>query len=321
MAHPILSFILFEMMILLPLVAGFIWRQKTSVTPATPKRLFWVSLFGFETPIYAFLGWGIRLKPELAFLPLIGGLTALSGLVALYWTGKRAGYTRQDLGTLAACGALSNQGYFLGGYLCLLLVGEQGLALSVIYIFYWNFLVYGVLFPIARWASEETDHLSFEPLNALRQLATDPRAIPLPGFLLGLTLNAFEIARPAWIASYLKFAPPVSSIIVLLGVGLTIEAGELRMNRRLVMAAGSVKFLLMPAVGISLALLAGLNREAFAVVVIESACPTAIFSVVISTLFAMNSRLAATLLVWTTGVFLVAICPLLIYLISGPLKP
>ncbi len=321
MDHPVLRFGLFELAILIPLVAGFMWRKRRNVSPETPRRIFWISLLGFETPIYTFLGWGLSLNRELMFLPLIGIIIAGTGLLALFAAGKKWGYDRQSLGTLAACGALSNQGYFLGGYLCLLLVGERGLALAVLFIFYWNFFIYGFLFPIARWSSGEAEHITFEPISAFRQLITDLRAVPLPGFLLGISLNYYGITRPEWIRIYLKFAPPVSSILVLLGVGLTIQASALRSHPKMVAAVSGVKFLLMPAAGIGLALLLGLDRESLTVVAIESACPTAVFSVVISTLFAMNAELAATLLVWTTAVFLAVVCPLLTFLFTGPLKP
>lgn len=321
MSNPVTKFALFELAILIPLAAGFFWRMREAVNTETPRRIFWLSLICFETPIYMFLGWGLSLRSDLLFLPLIGFLSALGGLATLIWFGRRFGYDRASLGTLAASGALSNQGYFLGGYLCLLLIGEEGLALSVVYIFYWNFLVYGLLFPISRWASGESERLDIHPVTALRQLFTDLRALPLPGFLFGLILNQFDVVRPDWISAYLKYAPPVSSILILFGVGITIDSSQLRLHSRLVPAVALTKFAVMPAIALGAAWMVGLDHHAFAVVAIESTCPTAIFSVVISTLFAMNTRLASTLFVWSTGIFMMVICPLLMYLFSGPFKP
>lgn len=312
MEHPLLRFAVFELTILLPLVAGYAWRRRMAPGPDLARRVFWISLIGFETPIYMALGWGMKFQPGHLKLPLIGLVISVAGLLALYMLGRRWGYDRPSLGTLAATGALSNQGYFLGGYLCFLLAGETGLALSVVFILYWNVTVYGLLFPIARWASGESEHLSFAPVSAIWQLVTDLRAIPLPGFLLGLLLNRLDVARPEVVANYLQVAPPLSILVVLFGVGLSIEASELCAHSRMVWAASATKFILMPSIAVAMAFGMGLEGNDLLVVVIESACPAAIFSVVISTLFNLNPRLAAALLVWTTAIFLVAVCPVLV---------
>ncbi len=83
-----------------------------------------------------------------------------------------------------------------------------------------------------------------------------------------------------------------------------------------------VKFCLAPLLFLVLLCVAryflpSLPQMAQQVVMVQSFMPAAIFSVVIANLFGLNARLASTLFLVNTVVFLVIILPVLVYTYYG----
>ena len=80
--------------------------------------------------------------------------------------------TPQDTGAYSYAAAHANIGVTMGGFVCLALFGEKGLALSLIYLTLWTMLMFGVFFPLAGAFAGQT--VRFGTRSFLRLAAGHP---------------------------------------------------------------------------------------------------------------------------------------------------
>jgi predicted permease len=220
-----------------------------------------------------------------------------------------------DTGAYSYAAAHSNLGVTMGGFVCLALFEEKGLALTLIYITLWTVVMFGVFFPLAgSFAGQDT---CFGLGSFLRSLL-DIRCISLPAIFLGLGLNVAGVTRPGWIEDWhlVDILVCVNSAVMFFVIGLTLHLSSLKDYLTACASLSAIKFIASPIAAAGLILLAQaaglhLDKLRINVMMVESAMPTAVFAVVVANLYGLNARLASLLFVINTAVFLAVVLPVI----------
>ena len=198
--------------------------------------------------------------------------------------------------------AFSNNGATLGGFLCLVYLGDEGLVVSGLFSLLAVPYYFTVVFTVARRFSAEKN---IGIWTAFKYNLRDPVSIlPLAAMFVGLSLGVSAIAIPPVFIAPRRYL--VYAVVMLFSISFGLSANVTVLLRRFreYLAIVPVKFLVAPIVGLTVALLFGLglssNPIGFKVIVIQSAMPVAIWSVVATKLFRLDDQLAFGLWLFTT---------------------
>ena len=129
------EFISFSLLIYGFLFLGWTIRRLRPRAARHSRRISRWTMIALETPAIATVFWG--LEPE----TLVPHLRLSATAVCVFLISGAAGYLaarlyrlpRTQTGTFTVTSMLSNVGMTLGGFLCLLYLGDQGLELSQMY--------------------------------------------------------------------------------------------------------------------------------------------------------------------------------------------
>lgn len=302
-------FLVFQAMVIIPFLLGMIVRSRSGRAREYTRSLLRINLICLEPLIILWSIWGMTLDASLALLPLcglvlvvVGFFAGMAGSSLLHLSGHRRP-------TFNISSSIANHGFTMGGFLCYLFLGEEGLGLAFIFLAYFMIYIFTVIFPYARLQSTgERYSLSF-----LRDFLRNPQTLPLYAVLVALVLDGLHVPRPA------VFFPFDLLLLVAVGiyyfaVGVNFVPGRLgNMRRENAMMAG-IKFGVMPLVALGLVWLLPLSPSGRWVVLLESCMPAATYSVVAAVLYDLDADLASNLFVVNTGIFLVLVLPVILLL-------
>jgi predicted permease len=234
---------------------------------------------------------------------------ALAPVVVLSVSGA-AGYlmSRRVLAHQSARGAFvvssmfSNVGSTMGGFLCLLYLGDKGLIVSQLYLLSSIPYYFTAVFTVARGFAGGERRTVWQ---ALRANFSDPiAALPLTGMAVGLSLGLAGVPLPIALEIPRRVFVFVAVIMFALSFGLTAQVRLMVKRIRDYLAILPVKFVVAPLAGLAFVLVAGYsltsNPLAFKVVIIQSMMPVAIWSVVAAKLFRLDDHLALGAWIFTT---------------------
>lgn len=298
----ILKFILFQLLIIVPFIGGTLARRTFIDPAAAAKKIIRFNLIALEPPVILWTIWGLRISPDLAFLPAAGLLIVLSGFAAGSLMAPLLRLRGAARKTFLISSSLANHGFTMGGFFCYILLGETGLGLSSIFLVYFVPYTFLIIFSYARAGAGRPFHAH------IRDFLTGSRNMPLYASLAALALLASGIPRPA-------LRPPVEPLIMASvalyywTLGLTTAVKEITPLRREHLALGAIKFILIPALTWLLLTALPLGSGMKSVIRIQSFMPAAIYSVVTSVLFDLDSPLASSLFVVNTMIFIIIVVP------------
>jgi predicted permease len=121
-----IKFIVFQLVIILPFITGYISRRFIRNREDTAKKIIRINLLSIEPLIVLWSIWGLTLSSDQIFLPLSGLSLAIAGFligtITILFT------DRKDTGrkTYLISSSLANHGFTMGGFICYLIAGEQG---------------------------------------------------------------------------------------------------------------------------------------------------------------------------------------------------
>lgn len=303
------SFIFTQALIIAPLVAGFLARKFLRNTENTSRRIIMVNLLFFEPPIILWTTWGLDITPSLALLPLSGLFLVVVGFILGRLTAPRIGLEGVDKKTFTISSSLANHGFTMGGFICFVLGGEEGLALASVFLVYFIPYTFTLIFTYAQGRS---DGPSF--LFTLRNTLLNFRNMPLLAALIALSLNGSGLPRPG--VTFPVFPLVLSAItIYYFALGLTLEPGALLRYRKEHAYLALVKFIALPLMAALFVQVLPLPHDFRKVILIESMMPAAVYSVITSILFRLNRSMASSLFLVNTALFLVIVIPL--YFLTG----
>lgn len=302
-----LKFLVFQSFIILPFITGWVMRRRVGDPAALSKRILGINLAFIEPPLILWSVWGLSIRRDLAFLPAAGltlvtagfllGLATLP-LLKLKGPGKK---------TYLISSSLANHGFTMGGFICYLFLGETGLGLASIFLVYFIPYTFIIIFSYARSGR------GARFMSSLREHSISPRNLPLLASLTALGLLIAEIPRPD-LPVPLDIFIMASILLYYLTLGLSFELRDVRAVGTAHPLLGLIKFIMLPAITWIVLLWLPLDRDVARVIQIQSFMPAAIYSVVTSVLFDLDARLASSLFVINTVLFMVAALPFLFLL-------
>jgi predicted permease len=211
--------------------------------------------------------------------------------------------TRSEKGSFLACALFSNWGVTLGGFICFLLYGKEGLYLSSWYIVFCRFYHYFIGLPIL---SLYTDRRRNGLLQTIGGSLSNPLwYVPLIFMISGLLLNLSGVGRPHAV-DYLttKWLVFITAAGYSFTIGLGAHFKESVKYVKLALFAALIKFFYNPLAAYAVLLFLGYFKRAdflpAHVVMTESFMPTAIISVVMVNLLDLNEDTANAIWFFTT---------------------
>ena len=307
-----LKFILIWALIIIPFFAGSILRGKILSPQSTAKRLIRVNLFFLEPLILFWTIWGMKLHAEVAILPAAGISTVIIGFLlgkAMLKVLKLDGISADSY---LISSTLANQGMTLGGLICYLIAGEQGLALATIYVVYYLPFVFVFIFPFAKYASVRHNPDSGEkPAATFRDFINfffNLQNLPLAAIIAALVFQGFSIQRPDMFfpLDYLLFA---AITVYYLTLGINFQPGHISAAFKEQSALAVSKFLILPFLTFITLSFVELDHTVETVIQIQSFMPAAIYSVISSILFDLDAKLTSGLFVVNSLLFLGIVLP------------
>lgn len=301
-----IKFILYQILIIAPFILGYAAKKHFKNPKGLSKKLININLISIE-PVIAF--WsilGLRLSNEIFLLPAGALLIVLSGFITGHFfafTAKMKGIRKS---TFIISSSLANHGYTMGGFICYLFLGEQGLGLAVLFISYFMPYIFLFIFPYAKIASGKKEYKN----NLIKGFFLNFQNMPFYAIIAALCFKLAGIKRPE-----INF--PINELLMIsialyyfsLGINFSFDGlrGILKENIFLVL----IKFMIIPAS--ALLILSGINigHSIKTIILIQSFMPAAIFSVAASILFDLDSKFASGLFVFNTIIFITIVLPVM----------
>jgi predicted permease len=147
------------------------------------------------------------------------------------------------------------------------------------------------------------------------------RAWGLYGSFVGLALAAMRLPIPRQVYDWhiLDTLFFLSAIGGYFGIGMRLRLSDAFGFTKQHLLLATMKFAVTPLVTLAMLMLVNLSPHplpplAWHVLLIESAMPAGISTVILSNLFHLDARMASTLWVWNTAAFLVIVMPAILWL-------
>ncbi len=262
-------------------------------------KLVLLNLTLFEPPLVLWSIWGLSLHKELAVLPAAGLVMVVCGFLlgraVESWLTPNLIYRK----AFVISASLANHGFTMGGAICYLVIGEKGLALASIFILYFIPYTFLFIFFYAGMGGDRRPFTFWKLLNFLVNI----RNMPLFAALLAMLFAALGVERPA-------FAFPMMPVLSLsiglyyFTLGTNFDVGDLNPIRKEHGLLAGIKFLIIPLLTFSALRHLALDAEIEQVIRIQSFMPAAVYSVVTSVLFHLDTRLTSSLFVVNSLIFI-----------------
>lgn len=303
-----IKFIIFQLIIILPFITGYLSRRFIKDREYTAKKIIRVNLLSIEPLIVLWSIWGLSLSFDQIFLPLSGlGLAIagfLIGLITVHLTNRE----HKSRKTYLISSSLANHGFTMGGLICFLIAGERGLGLSSIFLLY--FLPYTFIF-IFSYARTNTSKKLFSVVGSIGNFL-NLQNMPLHAVLTALILHLAGFKRPD-----IEF--PIDTLLIIsismyyFTLGLNFSFGNFRSTGKEQILLALTKFIILPALTFIILNFTRMDPEIKTIIFIESFMPAAVYSVVTSLLFDLDSKLASSLFFVNTIIFLLVVLPVLLF--------
>ncbi len=307
------------------LAAGYGARRRKLLGEHTARPIHFVTV-SFVWGAVALLSlW--RLPPERANLWLIAIEPLLVAIpaFAVIPIARRMGCDNKQTGVIATAAGLGNLGFTLGAYLCYTLLGDsegQGDAALAYAVAQVNLMAMaGVLmmYPLARhFGGEHTGDRSITRLIVTSFF--DLRALMVHCAIVGVVLAYMNVPYPVVLDDYYT----IDVLFYLggfggyFGIGLRLRLSDARRYLREHTLLAVVKFAGIPLLSLGILAVVNLTPVPLAalgqrVVIVEAFMPMAIQSVMIANLFHLDGRMASTLWLVNTVLFVLLPLPVLVF--------
>ncbi len=309
------QFIIFWIIIVIPFFCGSRLKKRLSDPNRTARKLIRTNLILLEPLILFWTIWGLNLSRDVIVLPFAGLITVSIGFLLGKSILPFLHLKQKSHDSYLISSILSNQGMTLGGLMCYLIAGEQGLGLASIYIIYYLPFVFVFIFPFARYSSlkqENPEHSRNRiTFRDFRSFFFNLQNLPLLGIITALFLQVGGINRPdIYFPLNILLIGAIS--IYYLTLGINFEIGDVWSYRKEQIALSISKFLILPCLTLTAIHFIDLDKTIETVIIVQSFMPAAIYSVLSSILYDLDSRLNSSLFVLNSLIFLTVILPLLL---------
>jgi len=308
------KFIFFWIIIIIPFIAGKITEKQILKTSFNSEKLILFNLTFLEPPILFWSIWGLHTDKDTMLLPIIG---FFSTFVSVFAVLPFLGILKHDKiksETFKISAALSNQGLTMGSFICFLIIGEEGLGLAAIYTLYFLPLVFLILFPYAHYISSRYSNANI-PGFSLKSTFISRRNIPVAAIIAALLLNYSGVVRPD-IYFPTDILLSISISIYYFTLGTTFNYSDISVYKSEILVLSVLKFMIVPALTFIFISVLSLPENYEKIILIQSFMPAAIYSVVTSVLFHLDSKMTSTVFFTTNLIFISTILPLILNMYS-----
>lgn len=262
--------------------------------------------------------WLILIEPILVAVPAFGVIPIA----------RRMGCDNKQTGVIATAAGLGNLGFTLGAYLCYTLLngpdgqGEAALAYAVGMVNLMAMSGVLMLYPLARhFGGQEEGDPSIAKL--IVKSFFDLRALMVHCAIVGVLLAYLNVPYPAVLDDYyiLDILFYLGGFGGYFGIGLRLRLGDTRRYMREHLLLAGIKYMGIPLLALSILVLINLTPSPLSdlgqrVVIVESFMPVAIQCVMIANLFHLDGRMASTLWLVNTLIFVLIPLPILVYFVA-----
>lgn len=262
--------------------------------------------------------WNNRLNDvRLVFLPMLGVFAFIVGGVLGLIASKIFKHDKRQTGAMFCVSSFSNLGSF-GGLVTFILLGEKGYAYSIMYRLFEELTYFSIGYPVAKLHGTGINKKSSR--NNLIDIITDPFVLfSIIGILIGTLLNVSGIVRPAFFAKFNEVFIPLSTFLLVITVGFKMRINAIRGYLGECITVSAIKFLILPVLITSLAYLLGLGSIndglVLKTVLVMSAMPPAIYSLIPSQLYGLDIDLANSC--WLVGTGLLFLVVPILFVVQG----
>lgn len=304
-----IKIILFQGIVIIPFITGFFLKSRISEKAAFSKRLVSLNIMIVDPLIVLWSIWGLSIRGQLAALPAAGVLLLALGFLFGKMLSPLLGFTGISRKTFLISSSLANIGFTMGGFICYLIAGEQGLGMAAIFASCFLPFVFLVVFPYAG----RKDHSPVFALSYLRKQFINLQNMPLFAVFLALIMHALDISRPEKIFFPIDALIIISVIVYYFTLGINFNTRDLNFLKKEQLAMAAIKFVLVPAATGGVLMLVPLDPAIKKIILIQSFMPAAIYSVVTSILYDLDTEMASGIFVVNTILFIAAVLPVLFF--------
>jgi predicted permease len=301
-----LRFVIFQIMIIVPFLSGTLFRSKIPYSHQFTKKIIRINLILIEPVIALWSIWGLGLSRDMILLPISGLILVVIGLASGWVFVPALGLREKKRTSFLISSSLANHGFTMGAFLCYLFWGERGLGLAFIFLSYFMLYIFTVIFPYAQMVSTSQRY----SLSFIKNFLLNMQNMPLAAIIAGLMLQAVGLERPR-IYFPIDILIIISIAVYYFALGINFTTSDIVSSLRENIALCIIKFLIVPFFAFAILCSVSLDPHVEAVILIQSFMPAAIYSVVASVLFGLDTRLSSNLFVLNSIFFLVMVLPLL----------
>ena len=276
------------------LAVGWALHRRSWLTESRAYRIVrWIAK-GPSPVVLCLSFWHMNLRSlQPWLLPLAGALIACSTLAPARWIIRRLGLTRPQQGSVLTCALFSNLGYF-GALTAFALFGEEGYALCMLYLTFFNPLYYTLGFGIAARCGHPREGHEGDTMK------DELRLYPFLGMFAGVVLSLCSVPRPLVLERLNYLLIPFDTALYLMAIGSQLTLASPRPWLRACWAMSVIKFLYSPAVAWALATLLRIHGLPRTIILLQASMPVAISPLMLPLLFGLDRRLSNALWLFTT---------------------
>ncbi len=299
-----IKFIIFQLIIILPFLSGLYIKKHIENPLKISKKIILLDLVILEPVIFFWVIWGLSLGKDQFFLPVAGLLMVSAGFILGKISLPIVKAEGKSKASFLISSSLANHGFTMGGFVCYLLAGEKGLALSAIFLIYFMPYTVLVIFNYARFNSSLSRKLKF------KEYILNSQNLTLAAAAAAIFLNLSGVKRAA-----INF--PIDPVVMLaisvnyFVLGININISKLKFIRADNYIIAAIKFLIIPVITSIVLQIVDLDRDIEKIILIQSFMPAAVYSVMTSILFDLDTELSSSIFIINTIMFIILVLPLL----------
>ena len=324
----------------LSILAGYVSRERGWLHEDFSRKIHWVTIVILWSSAGFLALWNLEPKIANLWVLIIEPLLVVIPAFLIIPLGKAIHLKRNQVGVLALAAGLRNSGFALGAFLAyaLLPVGEllrqqagpggelsaeqvgqlsiSALAYGLLIVMTMSMAVVIFLFPMVQhFANDEEDK---QPIGRIIYKSfVDWKAMLFYSSAAGIALAYLRVPVPSIVFDWyiLKILIFVGSATAYFGIGMRLHFDHLKPHLKSHVLVAAVKFLATPLLTLGLLLIArnlgvapppGMLDQTFMLIAFM---PTAIQTVIVANLFHLDARMAGSVWIVNTLIFLCLVLP------------
>lgn len=326
----------------LSILAGYVSRERGWLHEDASRRVHWVTIVILWSAAGFFALWNLEPNPANLWVLIIEPMLVVVPAFLIIPLGKAIHLKRNQVGVLALAAGLRNSGFALGAFLAyaILPAGEllrqQGtlddekitalsisaLAYGLLIVMTMSMAVVIFLFPMVQhFAGDGKDGVKLR--HIIYKSFVDWKAMLFYSSAAGIALAYLRVPVPSIVFDWylLKTLIFIGSAAAYFGIGLRLHINHLRPHLKSHALVAAVKFIATPILTLLLLLIARnlgvtppppLLDQTFLLIAFM---PTAIQTVIVANLFHLDARMAGSVWLVNTLIFLFLVLPAILIVV------